>query len=563
MHKAPQSSSSEPLLKKKTIQKMQSRSNTPVMQLQQSIGNQGVIELMKRESTIQRAEKPGSKANRTGLPDKLKSGIEQLSGHSMDDVKVHYQSDKPSMVGAHAYAQGTDIHIAPGQEKHLPHEAWHVVQQAQGRVKPTMQLQAAPINDDVSLEREADVMGAKALMRSGMEQDADAPAIQRQSAAGSSFSPETPLQLRKVNVGKKKVNNLQNAMKITEFSKAIEALCKDYDKERVLYFAGQLFSAEGEDIGSLDQFLIELGYDLDTKLLTNTEDTMTLQERYMTAYGWNRAANSPEKAKKINKSKKLKLYRTMSIDDYKELQKGNYKVLIGGHIGDFKQSLKYFLGSSTDSKVMVEFTLVAGGEDKLFSKSLAFQKGNEKLANVKKGIGGGDFQESSKNEGTSPDHIGIKSESEGEAFFSIAIGGGTTPEKFQSLVESVSLKQVGDRFSNESTSTGKQDRVEADANLLLNVNNCLINAIALAALGRHATIGELIAIRTQLGNYGEMLLATPQVVAIIQAVLNVPNPITVVYTHNSDVPSEDFDGIGQALLIYHVNGNHFTHEEQL
>lgn len=35
------------------------------------------------------------------------------------------------------YSQGTDIHIGPGQEKHLPHEAWHVVQQKQGRVKPT------------------------------------------------------------------------------------------------------------------------------------------------------------------------------------------------------------------------------------------------------------------------------------------------------------------------------------------------------------------------------------------------------------------------------------------
>jgi hypothetical protein len=32
------------------------------------------------------------KANNTGLPDQLKSGIEGLSGHSLDDVKVHYNS---------------------------------------------------------------------------------------------------------------------------------------------------------------------------------------------------------------------------------------------------------------------------------------------------------------------------------------------------------------------------------------------------------------------------------------------------------------------------------------
>ncbi len=102
--------------------------------------------------------------NNTGLPDNLKSGIENLSGYSMDDVKVHYNSDKPSQLQAHAYAQGSDIHLASGQEKHLPHEAWHVVQQKQGRVKPTMQMkQGVSVNDDAGLEKEADVMGAKAV----------------------------------------------------------------------------------------------------------------------------------------------------------------------------------------------------------------------------------------------------------------------------------------------------------------------------------------------------------------------------------------------------------------
>lgn len=104
------------------------------------------------------------KENKTGLPDNLKSGIENLSGYSMDDVKVHYNSDKPAQLQAHAYAQGTDIHFGSGQEKHLPHEAWHVVQQKQGRVKPTMQMKGSVnINDDAGLEKEADVMGAKVL----------------------------------------------------------------------------------------------------------------------------------------------------------------------------------------------------------------------------------------------------------------------------------------------------------------------------------------------------------------------------------------------------------------
>lgn len=106
--------------------------------------------------------------NRTGLPDQLKSGVENLSGYSLDDVKVHYNSDKPTQLNAHAYAQGTDIHLAPGQEKHLPHEAWHVVQQKQGRVRPTRQMKGkVNINDDTGLEAEADRMGAKALQLKG------------------------------------------------------------------------------------------------------------------------------------------------------------------------------------------------------------------------------------------------------------------------------------------------------------------------------------------------------------------------------------------------------------
>lgn len=101
--------------------------------------------------------------NNTGLPDNLKSGIESLSGLSMDDVKVHYNSGKPAQLQAHAFAQGADIFLASGQEKHLPHEAWHVVQQKQGRVKPVKQMMGkVQVNDDEGLEKEADIMGAKA-----------------------------------------------------------------------------------------------------------------------------------------------------------------------------------------------------------------------------------------------------------------------------------------------------------------------------------------------------------------------------------------------------------------
>ncbi|WP_083629278.1 eCIS core domain-containing protein [Tenacibaculum agarivorans] len=124
----------------------------------------------RKEAVVQQqlVDKPiQKKPNNTGLPDNLKSGIENMSGYSMDDVKVHYNSNKPAQLNAHAYAQGTDIHVASGQEQHVPHEAWHVVQQKQGRVQPTTAVNGAQVNDNVGLETEADVMGAKALqMRS-------------------------------------------------------------------------------------------------------------------------------------------------------------------------------------------------------------------------------------------------------------------------------------------------------------------------------------------------------------------------------------------------------------
>ena len=110
-----------------------------------------------------------------GMPGGLKAGIEQLGGQSLDGVQVHRDSSKPAEVGALAYAQGTDIHLGPGQEQHLPHEAWHVVQQKQGRVQPTLQgKEGVQINDDAALEREADVMGAKALQRATEAQTPDA-----------------------------------------------------------------------------------------------------------------------------------------------------------------------------------------------------------------------------------------------------------------------------------------------------------------------------------------------------------------------------------------------------
>lgn len=90
------------------------------------------------------------------LPASLKSGIEQLSGLSMEHVRVHYNSSQPSKLNALAYAQGSEIHLGHGQEQHLPHEAWHVVQQLQGRVRTSFHVGGTAVNNEAKLENEAD-----------------------------------------------------------------------------------------------------------------------------------------------------------------------------------------------------------------------------------------------------------------------------------------------------------------------------------------------------------------------------------------------------------------------
>jgi hypothetical protein len=142
--------------------------------------------------------------NRTGLPDALKAGVENLSGIAMDDVRVHYGSARPAALHAKAYAQGSDIHLAPGEERHLPHEAWHVVQQKQGRVKATIQAKGVPINDDGGLEREADLMGARAAAAAPVQRAA----LLKAGPLSSGQAPIQGFQLQQVNEFREGITDL-------------------------------------------------------------------------------------------------------------------------------------------------------------------------------------------------------------------------------------------------------------------------------------------------------------------------------------------------------------------
>ncbi|MCD8264916.1 MAG: DUF4157 domain-containing protein [Tannerellaceae bacterium] len=156
----------------------------------------------------------------------------------MDDVKVHYNSDRPAQLNALAYAQGTDIHMAPGQEHHLPHEAWHVIQQKQGRVQPTMQLQGVYVNDQAALEKEADEMGRKAVVHrvgSEIESGVGAPHYGAPVPASLDFSPDRKGRTR-VAVPLSKTTSLLNHYMVvrngTQYQLPIRAVYDPYSRRK-------------------------------------------------------------------------------------------------------------------------------------------------------------------------------------------------------------------------------------------------------------------------------------------------------------------------------------------
>ncbi len=106
----------------------------------------------------------------TSLSDEVQTKMENSLGTDFSDVNIHTNSIQAKNIGALAYTQGNDIHFAENQynpntqsgQTLLGHELTHVVQQRQGRVQPTVQMQGAMINDDPNLEAEADQMGEEA-----------------------------------------------------------------------------------------------------------------------------------------------------------------------------------------------------------------------------------------------------------------------------------------------------------------------------------------------------------------------------------------------------------------
>lgn len=96
------------------------------------------------------------------LDEGVRGKMEDAMGTDFSSVRVHQASSAAPKLGALAFTQGENIHFAPGaySTQTLGHELAHVVQQRQGRVKPTGSVNGVALNDDPSLEAEADRIGA-------------------------------------------------------------------------------------------------------------------------------------------------------------------------------------------------------------------------------------------------------------------------------------------------------------------------------------------------------------------------------------------------------------------
>lgn len=101
------------------------------------------------------------------LPERTRFKLQDLFGTDLSAVRVHQGGAAPA-VGALAYAQGDDMHFAPGQfqpgtpdgDRLIGHEVAHVVQQREGRVAAPQHKGA--VVADAALEAEADAFGDRA-----------------------------------------------------------------------------------------------------------------------------------------------------------------------------------------------------------------------------------------------------------------------------------------------------------------------------------------------------------------------------------------------------------------
>ena len=117
--------------------------------------------------------RPSRDSGGSPLPGLLRRKMELAFAADFSEVRVHQGPDAQAL-SALAFTQGREVHFAPGQynpssaegQKIIGHELAHVVQQQSGKVARP-QGGGVPINDDASLEAEADRQAQQAVGSSG------------------------------------------------------------------------------------------------------------------------------------------------------------------------------------------------------------------------------------------------------------------------------------------------------------------------------------------------------------------------------------------------------------
>ncbi len=145
----------------------------PVFQFKSDLEESQAEMAPETEGKLRAAPIQTKPAGQNGLPADLNSKLQGTLNSDFSDVKIHQDAQSATDVGALAYTQGNDVHFAPGQydphsskgQELIGHELTHVVQQRQGRVRPTTQAKGLPVNDDPGLEAEADDRGRAVVQR--------------------------------------------------------------------------------------------------------------------------------------------------------------------------------------------------------------------------------------------------------------------------------------------------------------------------------------------------------------------------------------------------------------
>ncbi|WP_075164051.1 eCIS core domain-containing protein [Microscilla marina] len=174
--------------------------NNPAIQakqrpIQRKNSNNAYASKEGQKPPIQAKQEPIKRRQNNNKETQVKKNVGQLMGTDVSDTKVHYNSSKPAQLQAEATAQGNQVHLAPGKEKHLGHELTHVAQQKQGIVKPTVQANnGTSINNDPRLEKQADDIGAKALQMKSNNTD-DTRSTTNSTNTSTSNNQSSPVQL--------------------------------------------------------------------------------------------------------------------------------------------------------------------------------------------------------------------------------------------------------------------------------------------------------------------------------------------------------------------------------